>query len=43
MSPSLVLPVSRGQVVLGSWQQIVLCDFGSRPRQLRIELQVMGI
>ncbi len=43
MSPSLTLPISRGEVVHGTWQQIVLCDFDNKPRQRRIEVQVMGI
>ncbi len=43
MSPSLTLPISRGRVVHGTWQQIVLCDFDNKPRQRRIEVQVMGL
>ena len=42
MGPSLVLPVLHGQPVTGTWQQIVLCDFDNRPRQRRVEVQVMG-
>ncbi len=43
MSPSLVLPVSRGEVVHGTWQQIVLCDFDNKPRQRQIFVQVTGV
>jgi secondary thiamine-phosphate synthase enzyme len=42
LGPSLVLPVSHGQLVTGTWQQVVLCDFDNRPRTRRIHLQVMG-
>ncbi|NTV98624.1 MAG: YjbQ family protein [Chlorobiaceae bacterium] len=31
MGPSLTLPVSRGRLVLGTWQQIVFIDHDNRP------------
>jgi secondary thiamine-phosphate synthase enzyme len=42
LKPSLSLPVEQGQVVLGTWQQIVLLDFDNRPRTRSIRGQVMG-
>lgn len=42
MGPSLTVPVSRGQAVLGTWQQVVLVDFDNRPRDRRIHLQIVG-
>jgi secondary thiamine-phosphate synthase enzyme len=42
MGPSLVLPISEGRVQTGTWQQIVLCDYDNRPRQRRVQLQVLG-
>jgi secondary thiamine-phosphate synthase enzyme len=33
VGPSLSVPVSRGRLALGTWQQIVLLDFDDRPRQ----------
>ena len=42
LGPSLTLPVRDGRVQRGTWQQIVLCDFDNRPRQRRIQLQVLG-
>jgi len=42
MGPSLVLPLTAGQIQTGTWQQVILCDFDNRPRQRRILLQVMG-
>ena len=43
LGPSVVLPISSGRLVLGTWQQIVLLDFDNRPRRRRIFLQVSGI
>jgi len=42
LGPSLTVPVIAGQRQLGTWQQIVLCDFDNRPRERRIIVQVMG-
>ncbi len=42
LGPSLTVPVAVGQLVLGTWQQIILCDFDNRPRQRRVVVQVMG-
>ena len=43
LGPSLSLALARGEPVLGTWQQIVLCDFDNRPRRRRIIVQVMGV
>ncbi len=40
--PSLVLPVSDGRPLVGSWQQIVLLDFDKRPRRREIVVQLVG-
>lgn len=40
--PSLSLPFSDQQLILGTWQQIILIDFDNRPRQRKILVQVMG-
>jgi len=42
MGPSLTLPLIDGELELGTWQQIVLCDFDNRPRNRRIIVQVCG-
>ncbi len=39
---SLVIPVVDGGLLLGTWQQVVLCDFDNRPRNRRLVIQVMG-
>ena len=35
-------PVTRGELLLGTWQQIVFCDFDDRPRNRRVVVTVMG-
>jgi secondary thiamine-phosphate synthase enzyme len=42
LKPSLSIPIDRGRLQLGAWQQIVLLDFDNRPRQRRIQGQVLG-
>ena len=42
MGPSLSVPISNGELTLGTWQQIVLCDFDNRPRSREIIVQVIG-
>jgi thiamine phosphate synthase YjbQ (UPF0047 family) len=42
MKPSLSIPVIRGKMVLGTWQQIVFIDFDNRERDRNIIVQVIG-
>lgn len=42
IGPSLALPVVDGSVPLGTWQQIVLLDFDTRPRSRRVVVTVVG-
>lgn len=42
MGPSLCVPFSDGELLLGTWQQIVLVDHDNRPRDRRIVVQLMG-
>ena len=42
LGPSLQVPIIAGNLALGTWQQIVLCDFDNRPRQRRVLVQLMG-
>ena len=35
-------PVAQCRVALGSWQQIVLCDFDDRPRDRQVFVTVVG-
>ena len=43
LGPSLAVPLKDGNIVLGTWQQIVLCDFDNRPRTREIVVQLQGI
>lgn len=38
LKPSLCVPVSAGQLSLGTWQQIILIDFDNRPRERKVLL-----
>jgi len=42
LGPSLAIPVVDGRLTLGTWQQIVLLDFDTRPRQREIVVQIVG-
>ena len=42
MGASLTIPIIAGRLQLGTWQQIVLCDFDNRPRSREVLVQIMG-
>ena len=42
MGTAKSFPVADGAVDLGTWQQIVLCDFDDRPRDREITVTVLG-
>jgi len=42
MKPSLTIPLIRGSLTLGTWQQIVFIDFDNRARQRSIIVHVVG-
>ena len=42
LGPSLTVPIVKGQLTLGTWQQIVLVDFDTRPRTRTVICQVSG-
>jgi thiamine phosphate synthase YjbQ (UPF0047 family) len=42
LGPSLTVPFVNGQLVIGTWQQIVLVDFDTRPRTRTIYVQIIG-
>jgi len=39
---SLTVPFSRGKLLLGTWQQIILVDFDNRARKREIIVQITG-
>jgi len=42
LGPSLSVPVVDGQLTLGTWQQIILVDFDTRPRTRTVICQIIG-
>ena len=42
LGPSLSVPVVDGELTLGTWQQIVLVDFDTRPRARTVICQITG-
>ena len=42
LGPGIVVPLVEGRLTLGTWQQIILIDFDTRPRDRKIVLQFMG-
>ena len=42
LGPSLSIPLVRGRLVLGTWQQVVLLDFDDRPRERIVSVQVLS-
>jgi secondary thiamine-phosphate synthase enzyme len=42
LGPSEAVPLVRGELVLGTWQQIVLIDFDDRPRRREVHVQIVS-
>ncbi len=42
MKPSLSIPMIKGSLVLGTWQQIVFMDFDNKKRQRRVVVHIVG-
>jgi secondary thiamine-phosphate synthase enzyme len=42
LGPSVTVPLVEGTLVLGTWQQIVLLEFDTRPRRREIVVQAVG-
>lgn len=42
IGPSLTVPFIDRRLTLGTWQQIVFCDFDTRPRSRNLVLQIIG-
>ena len=39
---SFSAPIENGELIIGTWQQIVLAEFDHRPRQRRVVVQIYG-
>jgi secondary thiamine-phosphate synthase enzyme len=42
IGPSLTVPFVNGELTLGTWQQIVFCDFDTSPRTRNLVIQIIG-
>ena len=42
LGPSLTVPFAGGTLLLGTWQQIMLIEFDTRPRKREIVIQIVG-
>ncbi len=42
MGPGVTMPVSKGTLVRGTWQQIVYIDHDNRPREREVFVQLIG-
>jgi secondary thiamine-phosphate synthase enzyme len=43
IGPSIVLPIRKGQLKLGTWQQVVAINHDNHPRSRTIEVTITGI
>ena len=42
VGPSISLIVEDGELLLGTWQQVLFIDFDTRPRRRKVRLKFMG-
>ena len=42
LGPSITVPFTDGAMTLGTWQQIVLLEFDTRPRRREVVVQILG-
>jgi secondary thiamine-phosphate synthase enzyme len=42
LGPSITIPFDEGRLLLGTWQQIILIEFDTRPRRREIVIQIVG-
>ena len=42
LGPSLSVPIVAGRLMLGTWQQIILIDFDTKPRTRTVICQIIG-
>ena len=42
IGPSETVPIADGRLVLGTWQQVVLLDFDTRPRDRTVHVTVLA-
>ena len=42
IGPSVTVPFTNGELLVGTWQKIVCIDFDDRPRSRRLVVQLLG-
>ena len=42
LGPSLTVPFVNAELVVGTWQQIMLLEFDTRPRKREVVIQIVG-
>jgi secondary thiamine-phosphate synthase enzyme len=42
LGPSISIPFERGRLCVGTWQQVVLIEFDTRPRTREVVIQLIG-
>ena len=42
MGPDLTVPISRGELVLGTWQQVIHLECDNKPRQRKVVVTIYG-
>lgn len=42
IGPSLCVPIENNKMVLGTWQQIVVCDFDNKSREREVAVQIIS-
>jgi len=42
LGPGITIPLVDGALTMGTWQQVVMIDFDTRPRDRRIVVQIIG-
>lgn len=43
VGPSLTVPVSGGELMLGTWQQIIFLEFDNRSRRRSVQISILGV
>ena len=42
IGPSVTVPFANSELLVGTWQKIVMVDFDDRPRRRRVVIQLLG-
>jgi secondary thiamine-phosphate synthase enzyme len=42
LGPSLTVPFANAELIVGTWQQIMLLEFDTRPRKREVVMQIVG-